>query len=281
MNASVNESEELEQEAWKDAFAALEGVSRRRLGLSTERFGRALVLGAPGVRHFMLNRVIGFGEDGALSASAISAHYAGMGVTDYMVHVSPGCERAAAAELCVAGLVPFHRPWLKLARRSGPLPESPGSIEVARVDSASAETFAMIIARNFELPRATAELWMALTARSRWYCFLARDAGRAIAAASLFVDGDVGYLQAAATSAECRGRGAQSALIAHRLRLAFSLGCRTLYTETGVAIPGEPNPSERNLLRFGFKPLAVRQNFVPASVKQRRTLETSVESSSS
>src|SRR5687768_6909420 len=60
MSGSLNESEELEQEAWKDCCAAVAGAGRARLGLNTARFGRALVLAASGVRHFLLNRVIGF-----------------------------------------------------------------------------------------------------------------------------------------------------------------------------------------------------------------------------
>jgi len=51
----------------------------------------------------------------------------------------------------------------------------------------------------------------------------------------------------AATLPDQRGRGAQSVLIAERLKQARSLGCRWARAETS-----EDNPSLQNLLRAGF-----------------------------
>ena len=271
MHGSIKESEELEQEAWKDSFAAVAADESARLGLSTVRVGRALVLAATGVRHFMLNRAIGFGEDDVLSARELAAHYARSGVSGYMVHVSPGREDSAAPELLAAGFAPFHRDWVKLARRGGPIPETPPDVTVVRAADASAAAFGAIFAANFDLPLSAGALWTAVVARPRWHCFVAVDGGTPIAAGALFVDGEIAYLAGAATRPEYRGQGAQTALIAQRLRTAASLGCRAVYAETGVAVAGKPNHSENNLLRLGFRPLARRRNFVPGPALVRRT----------
>ena len=47
-----------------------------------------------------------------------------------------------------------------------------------------------------------------------------------------------------------RRRGVQAALIAHRVRLAVDAGCDLVVSSTVPA-----NPSERNLVRAGFRPL--------------------------
>jgi hypothetical protein len=61
---------------------------------------------------------------------------------------------------------------------------------------------------------------------------------------------------------EFQGRGAQSALIAARMRAAIDAGCGLLVAETGDEQPGEHNTSLHNLLRLGFRVLYKRQNWV-------------------
>ena len=80
---------------------------------------------------------------------------------------------------------------------------------------------------------------------------LVRDAvdGRPIGCASLTVRDGVATLGGMSTLPSERGRGVQSALIVHRVRLAVELGC-DIVTSTGV--PG--GASERNLVRHGLDP---------------------------
>lgn len=77
--------------------------------------------------------------------------------------------------------------------------------------------------------------------------FVALVDGEAAACGSLNVIGEIGWLGGAATAAAHRGRGLQSALLVHRLRLARELGC-TMAAAT--AVPGEQ--SARNMARLGF-----------------------------
>ena len=47
---------------------------------------------------------------------------------------------------------------------------------------------------------------------------------------------------------------------------ALDLSCRWMVSETGVAVPGEPNSSMNNMLRAGFKEVGLTRNFVPEGV---------------
>jgi ribosomal protein S18 acetylase RimI-like enzyme len=62
----------------------------------------------------------------------------------------------------------------------------------------------------------------------------------------------VGSLFAASTLPKARGRGAQSALVAARVRAAAELGLRWLVVETAQEVP-EGNSSLHNVRRLGFE----------------------------
>lgn len=76
------------------------------------------------------------------------------------------------------------------------------------------------------------------------------DGSDPVGLAALMVDGESSYLGFAQTVATNRGRGAQSGLIASRLRSAAAKGARWCIAETNTTIP----VSMGNLVRAGFKP---------------------------
>jgi hypothetical protein len=78
--------------------------------------------------------------------------------------------------------------------------------------------------------------------------FLAREEGRPIAAAALFIHGDVALLAGASTIPSDRRKGAQLALLDARLRFAAAAGC-------GLAMMGAApgSGSQRNAERHGFR----------------------------
>ncbi len=79
---------------------------------------------------------------------------------------------------------------------------------------------------------------------------LVRDAasGRPVGCASLTVRDGIATLGGMSTLPEERGRGVQTTLIRHRLRVAAAYGCDLA---TSVAVPD--SRSERNLVREGFE----------------------------
>ena len=112
------------------------------------------------------------------------------------------------------------------------------------------------------MPGSGAALIAAVVGRPGFHCFLAREADCAIGAATLFVEGNSGWCGYAATLPAARGRGAQNALFAARVRRAAELGCRNVYTETGQRVEERPDASYRNILRNGFLELYLRPNWV-------------------
>ena len=82
-----------------------------------------------------------------------------------------------------------------------------------------------------------------------WTQVVAYDGVVPVATGALHVSGPVAWVGAASTVPGHRRRGAQSALLAHRLQLAATEGA------TRVVAKVEPGSgSERNLRRAGFEP---------------------------
>jgi GNAT superfamily N-acetyltransferase len=139
-----------------------------------------------------------------------------------------------------------------LGRELGEVPPEP-EVEVRPARGEWYETWCDISVRAFfgdEAPAWATELGELMGGSAGSHPFLAFLDGVPVAAAVLAVAGDAAYLGGAATLPEARGRGAQGALLAARLRAAADLGVRAVVCE---ALPG--SASERNQLRAGFQVL--------------------------
>jgi GNAT superfamily N-acetyltransferase len=105
-------------------------------------------------------------------------------------------------------------------------------------------------------------VWERLPGLDGWHSFVAWADGEAAAAGALFVEGDAGWLGAAATRPAFRRRGAQNELLAARIERARELSLRVLAVETGEPVEGKPGGSYRNILRAGFREQYVRANWL-------------------
>jgi GNAT superfamily N-acetyltransferase len=216
---------------------------------------------APGIP--MLNRVVGLGVDGPATEEAVDAALALIpaGVT-YYVALAPGA-------------LPLHLPgwleargleqgwgWMSFRRSPADPPPVETSLGLRRVESpADADAFARIQRVAYGLPEALEPL-LAEAPQRGWECWLALDRDEPAGAGALFVREGAAYLGFGATLPEHRGKGAQGALLAHRIARAGELGCDIVLTETGERRDDLPSNSYRNILRSGFEEVAVTANWV-------------------
>ena len=54
-------------------------------------------------------------------------------------------------------------------------------------------------------------------------------------------------------------------MLSARIRYAFEVGCKTISTTTGEAVPGDPQHSYGNITKSGFEEAYLRENLVPAA----------------
>lgn len=210
----------------------------------------------------MLNRIAGLGVERAATQADVDEALAavGRGVTFY-VAIAPGARPARLTQwLRARGLTPGWG-WMSFARDPQKPLSAHTTLRLAEVaDARGRAAFARIARVSYGLPEA-AEPWLATVPERGWRCWIALDGGEAVGAAGLFAADGAAYLGLAGTLPEHRGKGAQSALLAARIRAAAELGCDLVITETGERRADRPSDSYRNIVRAGFEELGVTANW--------------------
>lgn len=146
----------------------------------------------------------------------------------------------APAELPLPGLAAAD----ERALATRPLDAPPGAVSgVTDADDA----FLDVLLAGYQVTGPAAGYIRAEHAMPAVHRYYAVEGGTPIAAAAMTIHDDVAILGGAGTLPDHRGRGAQTRLLAHRLRLAAEAGC-TLAVAT--ARPG--SVSAANLARAGF-----------------------------
>jgi GNAT superfamily N-acetyltransferase len=212
----------------------------------------------------MLNRIVGLGMLGeAVEADLDEALALVPRGTTYYVAIEPGAEPAEIPRWLEAR---GHEPgwgWMRFRRGPHLAAVRETALKIAPVDSDGLVTaFARVVRTGYGLPEA-AEAAIARAARAPgWELSVALEGDQPVAAGGVFVAEGVAYLGIAATLAEHRGKGAQSALLAHRIARAAALGCGLVMSETGERKEGLPSNSYRNLLAAGFSEAGVAAHWL-------------------
>jgi hypothetical protein len=249
----------VEARAGEQTAMAMPSSVAAKFGVRAKRIGSGSALAMLNVDVPMFNHVVGLGileplDDALLHE--IFELYAGSQVR-FMVQLSPYALSSALHDRLEArGLVRTDN-WAKLIRGDEPPADAPTDLRIEAVGPEYARAIGEVAATAFELPAEYGAIIESLVGQPGWDHYVAFDGDQPVGLGRLFVDGKVGYLALGATLDSHRGRGAQGALIARRVREALSRGCRWLVSETG-----EDTSSYRNMIRQGFQLAYLRPNYV-------------------
>lgn len=261
------EIEHIEAEAWAQLHLALPPALRDQLGCEVKRYGAALSVRTPGADAPSANRTIGLGFESELAEhqlNEIVAWYADAAIKRWLLEWSPEA-RPRGAETWFAhhggrAMTPTLKLWRTLEPRAATVDRS--TVEVVEIDTTDAPIFQEIVAESLGVPRIIAPVVSSTVGQERWHFYLARDGARPIAGAAMFVRGDGAWLGLSATDPSHRNRGAQTALLARRLRDAAAVGCAWVSADTQPDTPARPNPSYRNMRRAGMDILYARPKYL-------------------
>ena len=247
---------EIELAAWVDLFSA----APSRLVL-VERLGHAVALIAPQLDHPLLNRAF-LEPQHPQDLAAVTARYAQLGVRRFLLHLPQAIDPSRFQG--GSGLEPYRRNWVKLLGRPRVLEPGPATVAAEPALAGDAAVCARLYCEGFDLPQPAAPLFAACVERPGWQVFVARGTGaEVIGVGYLFMRAGVAYLAGGTTRRSQRGRGVQTALLRARVAAAAQAGCRWVASETGEAVAGEPQHSQRNMQRAGLDVVGVTHNFAP------------------
>lgn len=266
--AMRDEIEMIERAALEDLNATASGGLEQTLRKYSDTIGSAFVsaFGALPATAIVANRTIGLGllrVAGEETVDAILDLYARAGVARYFVHVHPHSRPQELSTWLTRRGLERARGWMKFerGRETPPAAETRLQVRPARTDDATA--FGRIEADAFDLGALGAPWLARLVGRPDWHIYMSFDGDQPAGAGALYVRDGVGWLDWAATAPAHRGRGSQSALLCRRITDALDFGCRLIVTATGEEVAGDPQISYKNILKMGFRPSYLRENYAP------------------
>src|SRR5512134_424860 len=258
--------ERVERDQWADSCAAAPPNLTEAGDVALARFAGAVAGRAPGIDVLASNRVVGLGMFEPATPAAVDAcidFFRRADVPRFFVQLCPAARPPGIAEWLAARGLRHYNNWQRLHRSTADLPEVPQeSPRVTPIGRTEAEVAARIVGAAFGFPPPLVVWAAALVGRPGWRHYLAWEGERPIATAGMFIAGDAAWLGWAATVADARGHGAQTALIVRRVADAAAAGCAHAVVETAEEKPDKPNPSTRNLRRLGFAELYLRPNYI-------------------
>ncbi|MGW3890057.1 GNAT family N-acetyltransferase [Micromonospora chokoriensis] len=239
---------------------------RDALGIRTARMGGGVVLSMRHDPTGYWSKALGFGVDEPVTGELIAQVcdvYRAEGTPSAVIQIAPDRLPADWDEICARENLTAGSVWVKLAGEIDALKPGGTDLRVGPVPDESVPEWASVVLRCFGMPEEHLGPMLAASVRDPGFRpFAAWDGTEMVAAANLFVHGEVGSLNTGATLPTHRGRGAQSGLLAARVAAAAAAGCRWVTAETGRPAQGSSNPSLDNMRRLGMSPLYERRNWV-------------------
>ena len=261
-------AERIERAALEDVHEAASPELRASLGIESRNMGSAFVSIASALpaSAIVVNRAIGLGvlaSETEETIREIVEAYQSAGVTRYFVQVHPDARPQQIGDWLRDRGLERARGWQKFSRGREPVPEIRTDLTIREIGTSRGADSAAILSDAFDLGD-DARPWLArLPARDRWHVFMTFDGDLPAGTGARFIDGEVAWIDFAATAPRFRRRGSQSVLLRHRVQFALDRGCRRVFTCTGEAVPGDPQHSYSNILKAGFKEEYVRLNYAP------------------
>ena len=255
----------LEMSVWSGIQGMTTPEFREHFGISVLHDRTGLRLRAHRTRDLSLNRVYGLGIHAPLTGQGLDAlieEYRRADVSRFMVSWAPVCRPHDAARWFQERGFRRIPSVVRLARRTGVTLHSPCDLVVVEATLADARRFGELAARCNELPLEYAPGLSSTIGHPGWRHYFVLDGQRPIAAAALYVEGDVAWAGLGGTLPGDRRRGAQSALLARRVRDAHDAGARWITSWTTAELSGRPNQSLRNMKRLGFEVRYESENHV-------------------
>jgi GNAT superfamily N-acetyltransferase len=267
--ALAADADRIEARAWADWFAAVPPGMRSEFGMKSCGIADTTLLLAPRIPSTLFNRAIGLGmtrpATGEDLETVVKAFH-GAGCPAFGVTWGPFSAPAALTSHLDA-LLPAASPRpriAKMVRGAAPAPAATSDLRIVALDRSLVGETARAISQGFGTPflaPAVASLFW----RPRWHLYAAMDRDAVVGGAALFLDGHRAWLGICSVLPTHRRRGAQSGLLAQRIRDAIAAGATQLFTETGEPSETGANPSLNNMERSGFEKVVSRTDYVAAT----------------
>ncbi len=259
-------AEVIERAALLDLFDIAGPSLKRRLGLDVREIAGATLLMAAMLpaTAIVVNRVCGLGLAQSATrddVAAIDEAYRSAGVPRYFLHWHPDAAPPDLPDAFAEFGLERARAWQLFEHNRDIPPDAPTRLTIREARSGDAEAFGRIACAAFDLGEEAGEWIAGLVDHPNFRTVMSFDGESPAGIGALYVMGEHARIDWGATDPGFRRRGSQSAILRHRILLAEAAGCHTIHTETGEAVPGDPQHSHSNIRRAGFEETILRKNY--------------------
>ena len=242
---------------------------REQMGISSRRFGDAVAIVVANDPSDYWSQALGFGFDRPVTEQLVGEvidFYRSAGARVMNLGLAPEVVPPDWAGICRRlGMVEQDGLRVKLARDDSPAKPVETTLRVGVIDPDDVAEWVAVQIEAFGLPDPDGGMSAMLAGVydvPGVTCYGAWDGEKLVATGGLYVADGAAQFFSAATIAEYRGRGAQSALLNQRIEGAIAAGAKVMGVDVAKPAPGEQNPSLNNTVRAGFKPLYDRKSYV-------------------
>ncbi|MBX7042922.1 MAG: GNAT family N-acetyltransferase [Ignavibacteria bacterium] len=253
-------AEATEAEAIFQMHSAPDDAQMEMLGGSVCRIGGATAIRTDAFPGFSISRVAGFSsppEDSMIGE--IEEFYKGReGI--FALQIPPLLVTGSVEELLARRGYAIRNKWARFVRDTSEvdIERKTSSLVIREIGVEEGDKFAELVTSAFDFPKVTNPLISSVVGSDGWKFSMAFDGDKPVSTGCVFFNGEMAWNCFATTLPEYRGMGAQGALLKARIDAARLEGCSHITAETHL-----DNASYRNMLRFGYKMLYDRSNYVP------------------
>lgn len=265
MNDDITLFEKCEMAAWHDFLRAAPDDIQSSMGIESVELDGALLSIVPGADVLGLNRVMGLGVVRAATQNLVEDavnRYRAAGAKRFFVQVSPVAKPDGISRwLTDRGLSRYNN-WVRLHRTTDSVPEIETPLAIRQIGREDAAAFGEIAAQCLGWPEEIGPVVAGTVGRPGWRHYMAFDGDIPAATGALYADGEIGWMDFAATRTEYRGKRAQKALAVRRIIEARNMGCREVIVEVAEHKPDKEATSNKNMMKLGFVASYKRPNYI-------------------
>jgi GrpB-like predicted nucleotidyltransferase (UPF0157 family)/GNAT superfamily N-acetyltransferase len=257
-------TEKTECGALYEMYSGVSDETKKKCGIQVQRIGPAALIRTDIFPGFSHNRVPGLGLDYIIDEGTILnvKSFYSASKNKHAIQLNPLDLTVDVMKLLQKHGYEHKNNWVRFYRDTSPVENVKTNLEIKSVGNEHLRDFSSLVISNFRFPSELASLFEPIMENKNWQHYMAFEGSKPAATGSVYFSGDTAWTSFAATNPDYRGRGAQGALLKARIDEAGKRGCKWIATETAEDSSEHDAPSYRNLLRYGFRLLYKRPNYV-------------------
>ena len=264
LNEYTFKTEKAECDALFELYSKADKQILQLCGIKTKRIGTALLIRTDIFPGFSHNRVPGLGLDKTLNGYILNEakEFYKLSKNIFALQLTPSVLTDDVKLLLQENGFVFKKNWVRFYRDVSPIENTNTNLEINEIGKEHALDFGKIVTRAFDIPDELCGIFTSIIPSVNWAFFMAFEGSKPVSTGAVYFNGDTAWISFAATTEEYRGRGAQAALLKARIDEARKRGCKWISVETAEDTLEHDAPSYRNMLRYGFRLMYKRPNYV-------------------